>query len=69
MLKINGKVAERPQHMLMRVAIGIHGSDIDSAIEVCYSVLLNTQCTGFFQNNALKFSFIVRSEFLIYSVV
>jgi len=34
LLKINGKVAERPQHMLMRVAIGIHGDDIDSAVEV-----------------------------------
>lgn len=33
LLKINGKVAERPQHMLMRVAIGIHKNDIDSAIE------------------------------------
>jgi ribonucleoside-diphosphate reductase subunit M1 len=33
LLKINGKIAERPQHMLMRVAVGIHGEDIDSAIE------------------------------------
>ncbi|GLV33136.1 Ribonucleoside diphosphate reductase large subunit [Carabus blaptoides fortunei] len=33
LLKINGKVVERPQHMLMRVAIGIHGRDIDAAIE------------------------------------
>jgi len=33
LLKIRGKVAERPQHMLMRVAIGIHGDDIDAAIE------------------------------------
>ncbi len=33
LMKINGKTVERPQHMLMRVAIGIHGSDIDSAIE------------------------------------
>jgi ribonucleoside-diphosphate reductase alpha chain len=33
LLKLNGKVAERPQHMLMRVAIGIHKEDIDSAIE------------------------------------
>ncbi len=24
---------ERPQHMLMRVAVGIHGEDIDAAIE------------------------------------
>ena len=27
------KIIERPQHMIMRVAIGIHGEDIDSAIE------------------------------------
>jgi ribonucleoside-diphosphate reductase alpha chain len=33
LLKLNGKVVERPQHMLMRVAIGIHKEDIDSAIE------------------------------------
>ena len=33
LLKINGKIAERPQLMLMRVAIGIHGRDIDRAIE------------------------------------
>ncbi|KAI8081523.1 ribonucleoside-diphosphate reductase large chain [Halteromyces radiatus] len=33
LLKINGKVAERPQHLIMRVAVGIHGEDIDSAIE------------------------------------
>ncbi|XP_038214948.1 ribonucleoside-diphosphate reductase large subunit [Zerene cesonia] len=32
LLKINNKVAERPQHMLMRVAIGIHGENIDAAI-------------------------------------
>ncbi len=33
LLKINGQIAERPQHMLMRVAIGIHLEDLDSAIE------------------------------------
>jgi ribonucleotide reductase alpha subunit len=33
LLRINGKVAERPQHMLMRVAVGIHGEDIERAIE------------------------------------
>ncbi|MBK5285222.1 MAG: ribonucleoside-diphosphate reductase subunit alpha, partial [Bacteroidia bacterium] len=33
LLKINGKVAERPQHMIMRVAVGIHKEDIDSVIE------------------------------------
>ncbi|KAL1527901.1 hypothetical protein AB1Y20_009277 [Prymnesium parvum] len=33
LLKMNGEVAERPQHMLMRVAIGIHMDDIAAAIE------------------------------------
>jgi ribonucleoside-diphosphate reductase alpha chain len=33
LLKINGKVVERPQHLLMRVAIGIHKKDIAAAIE------------------------------------
>jgi|TARA_B100000768_G_scaffold181631_1_gene205482 ribonucleoside-diphosphate reductase alpha chain len=33
LLKLNGQIAERPQHMLMRVSIGIHMSDIDSAIK------------------------------------
>ena len=32
LLKIRGKVVERPQQMLMRVAVGIHGEDIDGAI-------------------------------------
>lgn len=33
LLRINGKVAERPQHMYMRVAIGIHKNDIENAIK------------------------------------
>lgn len=33
LLKVHGQIVERPQHMLMRVAIGIHKEDIDSAIE------------------------------------
>ncbi len=33
LLKTNGAVAERPQHMYMRVAIGIHKEDIDKAVE------------------------------------
>lgn len=33
LLKINGQIAERPQHMLMRVSIGIHLDDLDAAIE------------------------------------
>jgi ribonucleoside-diphosphate reductase alpha chain len=33
LLKLNGEIAERPQHMLMRVAIGIHMEDLDAAVE------------------------------------
>lgn len=33
LLKLNGEIVERPQHMLMRVAVGIHGDDVDAAIE------------------------------------
>ena len=33
LLKLNGAVAERPQHMLMRVAVGIHHENIDKALE------------------------------------
>lgn len=33
LLKLHGKVAERPQHMLMRVSVGIHKEDVQSAIE------------------------------------
>lgn len=33
LLKMDGKVAERPQQMLMRVAVGIHKDDIDAALE------------------------------------
>lgn len=33
LLRINGRVVERPQHMLMRVSVGIHKEDIESAVE------------------------------------
>ena len=33
LLKMNGLVAERPQHMIMRVAVGIHKDDIESALK------------------------------------
>ncbi|MBA4152719.1 ribonucleoside-diphosphate reductase subunit alpha [Flavobacterium sp.] len=33
LLKINGKIVERPQHMLMRVSVGIHLNDIESVKE------------------------------------
>lgn len=45
LLKINGQVAERPQHMYMRVAVGIHGEDIDAALET-YDMLSQ----GFFSH-------------------
>ncbi len=33
LLKIDGKIAERPQHMYMRVAVGIHKNDIEGVIK------------------------------------
>ncbi|MCL1650599.1 ribonucleoside-diphosphate reductase subunit alpha [Elizabethkingia anophelis] len=33
LIRTNGKVTERPQHLFMRVAIGIHKEDIEAAIE------------------------------------
>ena len=33
LMKINGKTVERPQHMWMRVSIGIHGSNIERVLE------------------------------------
>ncbi|MGI4887294.1 MAG: ribonucleoside-diphosphate reductase subunit alpha [Janthinobacterium lividum] len=38
LLRLDGKVVERPQHMLMRVSVGIHKEDIDSAIKT-YNML------------------------------
>lgn len=33
LLKVNEKIVERPQHMLMRVSVGIHKDDIASALQ------------------------------------
>uniref|UniRef100_A0A0K2UAC8 Ribonucleoside-diphosphate reductase n=1 Tax=Lepeophtheirus salmonis TaxID=72036 RepID=A0A0K2UAC8_LEPSM len=38
LLKIGKKVVERPQHMLMRVSVGIHGEDIEGVIKT-YNLL------------------------------
>jgi ribonucleoside-diphosphate reductase alpha subunit len=38
LMRIENKVVERPQHLLMRVAVGIHGEDIPAAIET-YNLL------------------------------
>ena len=38
LMKTNGEIVERPQHLLMRVAVGIHMDDIDSVIET-YTLL------------------------------
>lgn len=38
LLRMSNRVVERPQHMLMRAAVGIHGNDIESAIET-YSLM------------------------------
>lgn len=33
LMKLDGKIVERPQHMLMRVAVGIHGEDMEKVVE------------------------------------
>lgn len=33
LMRVDGRVVERPQHMFMRVAIGIHGGDIKDALQ------------------------------------
>ena len=33
LLKINGQIAERPQHMLMRVSVGIHLDDLEAVTD------------------------------------
>lgn len=38
LLRVDGKIAERPQHMFMRVSIGIHHDDIESAI-ITYNLM------------------------------
>ena len=38
LIRLSGKVVERPQHMLMRVAVGIHKEDIAAALET-YNLL------------------------------
>jgi len=38
LMKIDGRVVERPQHLLMRVAVGIHGENLPAAIET-YNLL------------------------------
>jgi ribonucleoside-diphosphate reductase alpha chain len=33
LMRLNGKIVERPQHMWMRVSLGIHGDDLQAAFE------------------------------------
>ena len=44
LLQTNGKQAERPQHMLLRVSLGIHMPDIDAALET-YDLMSRKICT------------------------
>ena len=44
LLKTHGSITERPQHMLMRVSIGIHLDDLESAFET-YDLMSNLMFT------------------------
>lgn len=41
--KVNGTIIETPQYMYMRVALGIHGEDVQSAVET-YVAMSNGAC-------------------------
>ena len=43
-MKINGEIVERPQHMWMRVSLGIHGDDLESAKQT-YDLMSNKYFT------------------------
>ncbi len=40
LLRLDGEIAERPQHMLMRVSVGIHHGDIEKALKT-YDLMSN----------------------------
>lgn len=42
LLRVNGKILERPQHLVMRVAVGIHEDNIEKVLET-YE-LMSTKC-------------------------
>eukprot|EP00443_Scrippsiella_acuminata_P097882 CAMPEP_0115686982 /NCGR_PEP_ID=MMETSP0272-20121206/60244_1 /TAXON_ID=71861 /ORGANISM="Scrippsiella trochoidea, Strain CCMP3099" /LENGTH=307 /DNA_ID=CAMNT_0003126593 /DNA_START=69 /DNA_END=988 /DNA_ORIENTATION=- len=44
LLRVHGRIVERPQHMLMRVACGIHAGDLDAALET-YGMMSRRQFT------------------------
>lgn len=38
LLRVNGVIVERPQHMLMRVSVGIHKTNVDAAIATYHAM-------------------------------
>jgi ribonucleoside-diphosphate reductase subunit M1 len=38
LLKVNGRVVERPQHLLMRVAVGIHKANIEGVLKTYHTM-------------------------------
>ena len=44
LLRLNGEIAERPQHMLLRVSVGIHHENITKALET-YDLMSQGYCT------------------------
>lgn len=44
LIKLDNNIVERPQYMIMRVALGIHGDDLDSAFET-YDLISNKYFT------------------------
>ena len=53
LLKLDGKIVERPQHMLMRVSIGIHLNDLDAAVET-YELMSKKYFTTLHQHYLIR---------------
>ena len=45
LLRVHGKIVERPQHMIMRAACGIHTGDIRAALETRPGEMFVTACS------------------------
>ena len=66
LMKINGKVVERPQHMFMRVAVAIHKNDYNKAIET-YSYM--SQCYFTHASAILASACSLRQQMSRYTIV
>ena len=64
LMKLDGKIVERPQHMLMRVSVGIHGEDMEKVVETYH--LLSEKWFTPCHSNALQCRYTKTSAFVLF---